>query len=321
MIEVSVIIPVYNEEKYIKRCLDSLIAQTYPREKMEWIIIDGNSSDRTVEIIEGFADRYPIRLLINQARKTPISMNMGIKASSGNYIVRFDAHTQFPEDYIDKCIHALENIDADNVGGYVDTKAEGRVGGAIASVLSSKFGVGDSNFRTERKSGYVDTVPFGAFKSSVFDRIGFFNEKLLRSEDNDINARIRESGGKIYLDTNIHSTYFCRDSIPGVLKMALQNGNALFRTLRENPKAMSTRHFIPFGFLVSIVLLPLLGLFIPAFMWIFIIEMISYGLLDLYFSLLNGNAKYSTITLWLYPLFHVFYGIGSLLGLMGIDFY
>lgn len=319
MIEVSVIIPVYNEEKYIKRCLDSLIAQTYPREKMEWIIIDGNSSDRTVEIVRRYEDQYPIILLINQARKTPISMNMGIKVSSGNYIVRFDAHTQFPEDYIDKCINALENIDADNVGGYVDTKAEGRVGGAIASVLSSKFGVGGSKFRTEKKSGYVDTVPFGAFRREVFERVGLFNEKLLRSEDNDMNARIRAAGRKIYLDTDIHSIYYCRDSVSGLLKMAMQNGNALFRTFRENPKAMSIRHFIPFVFMLSLIVMPLLCLLHPVLKWLFITEIFAYCLLDIYFSIKNEENAF--ITIWLYPLFHIFYGFGSLAGLFGIEMY
>lgn len=319
MVEVSVIIPVYNEEKYIEKCLGSLIKQTYPRERMEWIIVDGNSSDCTVEIIESFAYQYPIKLLINPERKTPISMNIGIKASSGNYIIRFDAHTQFPENYIEKCIHALENTDADNVGGYVDTKAEGRVGEAIASVLSSKFGVGGSSFRTEKKSGCVDTVPFGAFRREVFERVGLFNEKLLRSEDNDMNARIRAAGGKIYLDTDIHSIYYCRDSVSGLLKMAVQNGNALFRTFRENPRAMSIRHFVPFAFLVSLIAMPLLSLTHPAFRWLFVTEIVAYSMIDIYFSI--GDRKNAVITFWLYPLFHIFYGVGSLVGLFGIEMY
>lgn len=321
MIEVSVIIPVFNEEKYINKCIQSLINQTYPRERMEWIFVDGDSSDKTVTIIEKYKKSYPIMLIKNSKRKTPISMNIGIRTSSGKYIVRFDAHAEFSSDYVMKCVEVLEGTDADNVGGCVETKANGFIGTAIAKMLSSKFGVGGSNFRTEQKSGYVDTVPFGTFKRNVFDRIGLFNENLLRSEDNDINARIREAGGKVYLDASIHSTYYCRDSIPKVLKMGMQNGNALFRTLKENPKAMSIRHFVPFVFLISLIALPILGIFMPMFKWIYFLEMITYGLLDIYFSFLKGNAKYGLVTLWLYPLFHICYGLGSLLGLVGIEMY
>ena len=318
---ISVILPTFNEERYIRSCLESLIEQTYPRELMEWIIIDGNSTDATTEILQEYIKSYPIKLIINSARKTPISLNLGIKASRGDIIIRFDAHARFPSDYIEKCVECLQTTGADNVGGWVETRAEGFIGKSIAKILSSRFGVGGSSFRTEQKSGYVDTVPFGAFKRSVFNDIGLFNEQLLRSEDNDINARIIDSGRKVYLSKDIHSIYYCRDSISAVLKQGMQNGNALFRTMRINPKAMKLRHFIPFGFLLSIVLLPLLGLLMPVFMWLFIIEIIVYGLLDLYFSLSMGNAKYGIVTLWLYPLFHVFYGIGSLLGLIGINIY
>lgn len=320
-VEVSVIIPVYNEEKYVEKCINSLISQSYPREKMEWIIIDGNSSDHTIEIIKKYIDDYPIRLVTNPKRKTPSSLNIGIQKSTGKYIVRFDAHAIFPETYIQDCISCLEETGADNVGGYVVTRAEGFVGSAIAGMLSSKFGVGGSSFRVDTKSGYVDTVPFGTFKRSIFDRIGFFNEELVRSEDNDINARIIENGGKVYLSEKIHSTYYCRDSVASLVKMGLQNGNALFRTIKLNPKAMKLRHFVPFLFVVSIVALMICGLFFSPFYYLLAAEMSLYLLLDLIYSFKKPNTKYGIISLWLYPLFHISYGIGSLLGLVGINMY
>lgn len=318
---VSVILPVYKEEKYIESCIKSLISQTYDRKLMEWIIVDGNSTDNTRSIIQSYSDNYPIRLLINEKRKTPISLNMAIKASKGEVIIRFDAHAVFPPDYIEKCVECLGKIGADNVGGWVETKAEGYVGKAIAKILSSKFGVGGSSFRTEKKSGYVDTVPFGAFKRSVFDKLGLFNEELLRSEDNDINARIIDSGGKVYLSEDIHSVYYCRDSVSGLVKQGVQNGNALFRTMRINPKAMSIRHFIPFFFFLSLIVLPAVSVFIP-FVWnLFWFELGLYFSIDFYFSFMKKDRSLGFVTIWLYPLFHFVYGFGSFLGLIGKGLY
>lgn len=317
-VDVSVIIPVYNEERYIERCIDSLIKQSYPRDKMEWIVIDGNSDDRTNEILSQFLGQYPVRILSNKKRTTPSSLNMGIKEANGRYLIRFDAHAFFPPDYIENCVNCLETIDADNVGGYVETVAEGFLGEAIAKVLSSRFGVGDSRFRVGGESGYVDTVPFGAFRREVFEKVGLFDEDMIRSEDNDINARIIESGGKVFLSEKIHSIYYCRDTVPALLKQGLMNGNALFQTIWRNPRAMRLRHFIPFLFLLSVIISPVIGIFSLPVRWLFASELILYFLLDIVFSFFCGKPENGIVTLWLYPLFHLTYGLGSLLGLFGI---
>ena len=315
---VSVIIPVYNEERYIERCMDSLLAQSYPRGKMEWIVIDGNSTDRTREILSRYEKQGPLRLLINEKRTAPVSLNMGIREAKGRYIIRFDAHTAFPPDYIENCVRCLETVEADNVGGYVETEAEGFIGAAIAKLLSSRFGVGGSAFRVSKNAGYVDTVPFGAFRREVFDRVGLFREDLPRSEDNDINARIIESGGKVYLSDRIHSVYYCRDSVGALLRQALQNGNALFHTIRQNPKAMRLRHFVPFCFLLSLIVLPLLGLVFSPARWLLCFELIVYLAADLAFSFFCASPEKGIVTVWLFPLYHLSYGLGSLLGLFGI---
>ena len=320
---VSVIVPLLNEEKYIEKFLNSLINQTYPQEYMEWILIDGDSTDRTRDIIEKYIvqKELPIKLLINKKRKTPYALNMGIKASNGKYIIRLDAHAEFYPNYIEKCVYYLENTDADNVGGIAETSANTFIGKAISQMLSTKFGVGGSDFRIGGGNKYVDTVPFGAFRKEVFDRVGLFNTELLRSEDNDMNARIRNSGGKIWLAEDIRFKYYCRDTIQGILKMGLKNGNALFFTYKENPKAMSCRHFVPFLFLISIVLLPALSFVFPAFIILFIMEVIAYMSLNIYYSFFNKLPQYGFINIWLYPLFHIIYGIGSLLSLFNIKIY
>ena len=317
---VSIIIPVYNEERYIRNCIESLISQDYGIKDTEWIFIDGGSVDKTKEIVGSYVEDYPIAILINKRKITPVSLNMGIQASRGKYIVRMDAHAAYPPDYVSKCIKILEQTGADNVGGIIETVGNGFIGGAIAKMLSSRFGVGDSSFRTGGTNGYVDTVPFGAFRRDVFETIGCFNEDLLRSEDNDINARIIASGGKVYLSPEIHSTYYCRDSVKGILKQGVQNGNALFQTLKVNPKAMRIRHYIPFLFLLSLVCLPIIANWVVPIRYLFIAECTCYSALDVWFSFVKPKAKYGFITLWLFPLFHISYGFGSVLGLLGINY-
>ncbi len=320
---VSAVIPVYNEEKYIDKCISSLLHQDYGKNDLEFIFVDGCSEDKTVEIINRYAEQFPelIRVINNPYKVAPHGVNIGIKNSSGKYIIRLDAHSEYYPDYISKCVYYLENTDADNVGGVAETISEGFMGNAIAGMLSTKFGVGNSEFRTNGESGYVDTVPFGAFKRKVFDKVGLFNTELLRSEDNEINARIRKNGGKIYLSSDIKFKYYCRNTVGGILSMGIKNGNALFRTVKVSPEAMSIRHFIPFIFFASLIVMPVLSALLSLFGWLFLAEMALYLALDLYFSFIKGKLKYGIVTVWLYPLFHICYGLGSMLGLFGIKLY
>lgn len=318
---VSVIVPLYNEERYIDIFLNSLINQSYPRDDMEWILVDGCSTDKTVDVIKKYANDYPIVLLHNKNKKAPYALNIAIEHAKGEYIIRLDAHASFPPNYIEKCVHYLDTTDADNVGGIAETKSIGFMGNAIAKMVSTKFGVGSSSFRVGDGNKYVDTVPFGAFRREVFEKVGLFNTSLIRSEDNDMNSRIRQNGGKIWLAEDVKFEYYCRDTIKGILKMGLQNGNALFFTLRQNIGAMSIRHMIPFCFLMSLLVLPLLCIFLPLFKFFFAFEMLAYFALDIYFSFCNKTPKYGFITVWLYPLFHIVYGFGSLLSLFNVKLY
>ena len=166
---ISIIIPVYNEEKYIERCLDSVVAQTYPKENTEVLIVDGMSTDRTREKVQAYCDKLNIKILDNQKRIVTYALNLAIENATGDYIIRLDAHAEFENDYVEKCVNYLDTTDADNVGGVAETVGLGKVGKINAEILSSKFGVGNSHFRTDGESGYVDTVPFGAFRKEVFE--------------------------------------------------------------------------------------------------------------------------------------------------------
>ena len=247
---VSVVMPVYKEAKYIDKCIQSLLKQDYSRKDMGWIFVDGDSPDDTIERIRVYQKLYPelIRIKSNPNKIVPFAMNIGIAASRGKYIIRLDAHSDYAQDYISKCVFYLENTDASNVGGLAETKAEGFMGCCIAKLLSSRFGVGNSEFRTNGKSGYVDTVPFGAFRRDLFSKYGGYDERLVRNQDNEMNYRIRKNGGKIYLSDDIRLAYYCRDSVKGINKMARQNGMWNVITMKLCPGSMGLRHFIPLLF-------------------------------------------------------------------------
>lgn len=314
----SIVMPVYNESKYIDKCIQSLLKQDYPKLDMEWIFVDGNSTDDTVDRIQNYAQQYPglIQVLNNPHRIVPYAMNIGIKESKGKYVIRLDAHADYATNYITKCVHYLDTTDAENVGGVAETKAHGFMGNCIAKMLSSKFGVGNSEFRTNGASGYVDTVPFGAFRREVFAKYGGFDERLVRNQDNEMNYRIRKNGGKVYLADDIHLSYYCRDTIKGISDMARKNGMWNVITMKLCPGAMGVRHFIPMIFVLSIIGLVFLGCILK-WGWCFLTaELLLYFALDFVYSIKQGkNLKEISVLFLLFPIFHISYGIGSMKGL------
>lgn len=318
---VSLVVPIYNEEKYIEAFMDSILKQDYDFNKIEIILVDGNSTDETLKKLENKLKELSCHYKIfhNEKKITPISLNIAIKESKNDIIIRLDVHSEYPTNYISKCVYYINNIDADNVGCILEAKSSGKVGNAIANVLSSKFGVGDSKFRTNSKSGYVDTVPFGTFRRSLFEKIGYFNEKLERNQDSEFNYRIIKNGGKIYLFDDIKIFYYPRNTIKKLTKMAMLNGKWNIITSYYVPGSMKLRHFIPFLFVCSLIL----GFFIILFdvnvlKQLFLLELLLYLVLDCIFSI-KDIKKYGIINfllcLIIYPIFHISYGIGSIIGL------
>ena len=257
-------------------------------------------------------------ILDNPKKITPISLNIGIKNCNNDIVSRLDAHSEYPNNYISKCVYYINNVEADNVGCIIETKSNGAVGQAIANVLSSKFGVGNSNFRTNAKSGYTDTVPFGTFKRTLFEKIGYFDERLARNQDSEFNSRIIKKGGKIYLFDDIKIIYHPRDTIWGITKMAILNGEWNLYTNYLVPGSMKIRHFIPFVFVISLIIgIISTMLNFKVFKYVFFVEMILYLILEICFSF-ESIKKYkllnSLMCLFIYPLFHVTYGMGTFKG-------
>jgi len=194
---VSIVIPCLNEEKYIKECLSSLEKQDYPKERLEVFFMDGMSEDRTVEIIKEEVVKHPwIKVFKNKDKFTPFAFNLGIKNSKGEVIIFLGAHATYEKDYVSKCVRYLEECKADNVGGIekVVPKENTLVAKAIAVSLSYSFGAGNAPYRTGSKEPReVDTVFGGCYRKEVFKKIGLFNEKLFRSQDMELNMRLKKA--------------------------------------------------------------------------------------------------------------------------------
>lgn len=320
---VSIVIPVYNEEKYIEGLINSLLKQDYDKEKIEIIFVDGNSSDKTVEIINKKLanEKLQYRVMSNPKKITPKSVNMGIKEAQNDIIIRLDAHSEYPINYITKCVYYINNTDADNVGCLFKAEGKTKIGKAIANVVSSKFGVGNSGFRIKENSGYVDTVPFGTFRKELFDKIGYFNEELIRSEDNEFNYRIRKNGGKVYLFNETEIIYYPRDTIYKLMKMGFQNGEWATYTGYIIPGTMGIRHFIPLLFVLGLIAgIIITALHLKALTIAFFSVLAIYFIIDLLFTLKSviKDGIEQLICFIIYPLFHISYGIGSIFGIFKI---
>ncbi len=321
---ISVVLPVRNEERYIDACVDSIFRQDYPVSQMEVIFVDGRSQDATVALLREQAKRHPqIRVLDNPHRTVPYAMNIGIRESRGEIIVRLDAHAEYPEDYVRLSVETLLTVDCDNAGGVFVTRGRGFMGEAIAEMLKTPLGVGNATYRLTEKDGYVDTVPFGCFRRELFDRIGGFDERLTRNQDNELNFRIRKNGGKIYLNHNIRVLYYCRDTLRGILKMGFQNGKWNVITMTLVPGSMGVRHFVPLAFVLSTLVLALLSLASGALLFggLLALEWGAYLLLDAFYSYAIAKEKglrFLPVELALYPLFHFSYGLGSLRGFLAL---
>ncbi len=291
---VTVIVPVRNERARIVRCLGQILAQSYPKDRLEVLIVDGASDDGTRELLDrAVRDGAPgeagrgggptsaasngggprVQVLENPKRQRASGLNIGIQAASGDVIVRIDARSWVPLDYVERCVTTLVETGADNVGGVQRPIAHTATQEAIGAVLSHPFGVGNAAFRLGRKSGYVDTVYLGCFRREVFDRVGLFDDdSVVISEDSDINQRIRQSGGEVYLNAEIQAFYEPRETFRDFWRIAFRYGGARAGNLLKHRGLTSWRQAAPSAFVLGLVsllalslwdrraLLPLLGI-------------------------------------------------------------
>lgn len=335
--------PIRNEAAHIERSLKAVLAQDYPPERMEVLVIDGMSTDGTREIVQRMIEQtttdygqrttncgrqttgdglrmtgIPVLIFLdNPSRIVPTALNIGLKHARGDVIVRVDGHCEIAKDYVRRCVEVLWETGADCVGGPTVAMGETRIARTIALAQSSFFGVGGVSFRTGRKhGGYVDTVAFGAYRREVFDRIGVFDEELVRNQDDEFNFRLIQAGGKIWLDPSIRSVYYSRASLRSLWKQYFQYGFYKVRVIQKRKAVPSWRHLVPATFVCALFGSGLWALL--SSQWFWALSVIGpYGVANLIASF--GAARRDWTTLPLLPLafftLHLSYGIGFLWGL------
>ncbi len=309
----------YNEEKFIGECLDSLIRQDYPSDRIEVLVVDGGSKDASRSIVlEKSREHNFIKLLNNPKRSAPAALNIGIRHAAGDVIVRLDAHHFAASDFISKNVTYLSKTRADCVGGPICTVSRSFVGKAIALALSCPFGVGNSLFRYSQKEQYVDTVSNPAYRRKVFEWIGYFDEALVRNQDIEFNYRLRQSGGKILLTPEVRSYYHPRSSLKGLWRQNFANGLWNINTLRKTPGSLSARHLVPLVFVVALGSNVLLSPFFTQARLLLSLILSSYFALALGYTVAIGWQKglCAALLILVFPTLHVSYGLGSLWGLI-----
>lgn len=318
---VSILIPIRNEARYIDKCLKAVLKQDYPAERIEILIADGMSDDGTRGLLKAFhINDSRVKLFDNPGKIVASGLNLLTRQAKGEVLVRVDGHCEIAPDYVSRCVHHLQTKNVDGVGGPMHSIGEDDISQTIALAMSSKFGVGGSSFRTEvGHTKLVDTIPFPAYKRTIIDKVGQYDEELLRNQDDEYNYRIREAGGKILMAEDIRSIYFTRGSLRNLWRQYYQYGFYKVRVFQMHTKQMRPRQFIPPLFVFAIIISSLLAL-LTQWGWLplFLITGI-YLIANFAASLITARChgcKYVWRLPFAFATLHISYGLGFLLGLI-----
>lgn len=324
-VRVSIVIPCRNEEQFIGPCLESILNGSYPSSQLEVFVIDGESEDRTAQIVRGYAEKYQfIHILSNPRRYMAAGTNIGIRNTSGELIMIMGAHAKYGRTYIEDCVRHSVAYAADNVGGHMRTlPAEQSVAAkGICYVISHRFGTGVAKFRSGGSAKcWVDTVFGGCYKREVFKRIGLFNEALTRGQDREFNSRLVKNGGKILFVPEIESYYYAWSSVRQLARKMLSNGHWVFYGSKLTGRQFaSLRNWIPVMFVSTIaVLLAASTASNTARMGLAIFAAI-YGVFTLVaampIAMKELEVRYLFFVPFLFLLCHTAYGLGSIYGMM-----
>ena len=318
---ISVIVPVYNEGPYLSAFLDALLEQDYPRDRVEFLLVDGESSDGTRELLLERADADPCLVVLdNPDTYVPFALNLGLSQANGEVIVRMDVHAIYPSDYITRLVAWLETTGADNVGGVWRTLpgGPGARAEAIARALASPFGVGNAAYRTGvDRPLEVDTVPFGCYPREVFSRIGGFDPDLLRNQDDEFNARLQRAGGRIMLIPEIEISYFARTTFRSLARMMYQYG--FFKPLvnKKLGRPATLRQFFPPGLVLGLGCALLMTLALPRAWPLPAGLLLGYAGFLLAGALRSGpGLRIRILTAAAMAIMHLSYGAGYLQGIL-----
>lgn len=324
--KITVICPIYQESKFIESCIQSIIEQDISKDNLEVFFIDGMSTDGTREKVREYSNKYHfISLLDNPNKVVPYALNIGLENATGDVIIRIDGHCEYPKNYLSVLSNKLFELNADNVGALWNTLPadDNAVCYAIAIGSSHKFGVGASLHKVGAKEIIeTDTVPFGCYKREVFEKIGVFDEELIRNQDDEFNGRLVKNGGKIYLIPELVINYKARNTFPKMMKMYYQYG--LFKPLvnKKIGSPATMRQFFPLLFLLGIFVGGALSVFSPLICMIYITILVLYFLLGFFVGIKKAiRYHYPSLCLLMpftFLLIHISYGYGYLIGIIKV---
>lgn len=315
---VSVIMPIRNERGFIEEAIRALLAQERPPASLEIVVVDGMSDDGTREIVTRLAAEDPrVRLLDNPQRIVSSALNIGIAATTSEVIIRVDGHTRVAPDFIRSNLELLaEHPEASSVGGPIAHRGKTLLARGIAAAMSSRFGVGGASHRNEDYEGYAEGAVFPAFRRTIFDVVGLFDEALVRNQDDEFNFRITNGGGKIYISPRVKHDYFVRGSLKALARQYLQYSYWKVAVFRKHKKVISARHLAPVVFVVGAPVCVAAAPVMP----------IALAPLGAYATLLLSTAaatairersiRVGAITGVAIATMHVAYGTGTLLGIV-----
>lgn len=323
---VSIICPVFNEEKYIEACIVSILEQDYPKEAMEVLFIDGNSTDNSTGIIKRYTAQYSfLKLLNNPERIVPYALNKGLEAAKGEVIMRLDAHCTYPTNYISELVRYLYQLNADNVGGVWNTQPakDTPICQAIAFASSHPFGVGGSMHKIgASKIMETDTVPFGCYKREIFDKTGLFDTDLVRNQDDEFNGRLLNLGGKIYLIPQVIINYTARDTLCKMRKMYYQYG--LYKPLvnKKLGAPATVRQFFPILFLLGLTIGGVVCMIWPLLLHFYTSVLLLYLFIGIVVGSMGAIRAHQPLLALLMPYvffnIHMSYGVGYLVGIFNV---
>ena len=320
MINISVIIPCRNEVLYIQECIEAIYSnQLTSAVILNVFVVDGMSDDGTREHVLALENQFSnLKLIENQKKMTPFAFNLGICQVPSDYIQIVGARQIISNNYLQKSLDILNsNKDIWCVGGKLNNEYLNETGEIISKAMSSPFGMGLGNFRTLEKSGETDTVTSPMYPYYVFEKIGFFDEELIRNQDDDFNYRVTKAGGKIWFESEISLKYYVRSNFKGLYRQFYQYGYWKVFVNQKHKVVTTIRQLAPPAFVFFLFVSPILILLGSFFLYSTIAVYGIYLLLGIYFSFKpsKGIREFFKI-LKTFPILHFSYGIGYLSGII-----
>lgn len=327
---VSIIMPMLNEERHIRRCLESVLAQRFDMPRVEILVVDGGSTDASPDIVREFTAAHPrIVLLHNSFRFQSHALNIAVPRTRGKYVLRMDCHSSYEPDYIARVVEAFERTGADNIQGpnISHPGADTTAARAIWLVQGSRLGGGASFGRQEggqgRFLGPGEVTSGWSFTRDILDRAGPFDERLIRNQDNEYTCRVRAIGGRAWYEPGVRAAYYARATVRAFVRLMFRNGFYHMLTWRVCPESFGLTHCVPAAFVLTLLVLGIAAPFAPYAGWLLAGVVAPYGaavLIETARATASHGVRYLLWLPWLFPLMHLSYGAGTLLGIARFAF-